>query len=297
MIKRDINMKKNIHGKVRIALLAIWISLAVFAVIWGIEPRWLQEISSQGKLVEATENKLKGDELLRQSNFKEALEAYSHALEILPEMQSSQIGKAISLFKLGNTDQALQIYQNLLNNDPDKPWEIYYNLVSIYEIKRDKEKTISTLEKEIESSPEPFNSYVRLARVYFTSSEWQKALQNYRHAFDNKPDMENEYFSALKSYRVTYKLDSLLVKSIDSYLNTGFDQQVAEKYYAESYEDQLQENPAIAMIYNDAGFCYAMLGDIPSSIPFFQSAVKLQPDNQEYQQNLAKAEHELAESK
>jgi len=83
MIKRDINMKKNIHGKVRIALLAIWISLAVFAVIWGIEPRWLQEISSQGKLVEATENKLKGDELLRQSNFKEALEAYSHALEIL----------------------------------------------------------------------------------------------------------------------------------------------------------------------------------------------------------------------
>jgi len=290
-------MKKNIHKKLRIALLTIWFSLAVFAVIWAIEPLWLQEISSQGKLVEATENKLKGDELLRQSNFKEALKAYSHALEILPEMQSSQIGKAISLSKLGKTDQALQIYNNLLRNDPDKPWEIYYNLVSIYESQLDKDKTISTLEKEIESSPEPFNSYVRLARVYFTSGEWQKALSNYRLAFDNKPDMKNDYLSTLKSDRVTYQMDSLVVKNIDSYLKTGFDQQVADKYYEESYEDQLMNNPALAMIYNDAGFCYAMLGDIESSIPFFRSAVKLQPENQEYQQNLAKAQHELTESK
>jgi len=290
-------MKKNIHGKVRIALLAIWISLAVFAVIWAIEPLWLQEISSQGKLVEATENKLKGDELLRQSNFEEALKAYSHALEILPEMQSSQIGKAISLFKLKKTDQALKIYQNLLKNDPDKPWEIYYNLASIYESLRDKENTISALEKEIESSPDPFNSYVRLAKVYFTSSEWQQALQNYRLAFDYKPDMGNEYISALKSDRVTYKLDSLMVKSIDSYLNTGFDKQVADRYYQVAFEDQLRENPALAMIYNDAGFCYAMLGDIPSSIPFFQTAVELQPDNKDYKQNFAKAQHELAGSK
>ncbi len=286
-------MKKDIHVKVRIGLIIIWSSLLIFAIIWGIKPQWLQDISSQGKLVEATENKLKGDEQLRQKDFKSALESYSHALEILPEMQSAQIGKAIALHQLGNNAEALQIYESLLQKSPDKPWEIYYNLASIYEANRDKDKTIFALNKEIESSPEPFDGYLRLARLYFTSQEWEKALGYYRQAFDNKPDLKNDYLSTLRSEKVTYQKDDELVESIDSYQESGFDEETAKRYYQKPYEDQLQDNPVIAMIYNDAGFCYAMSGDISSSLPFFQSAVKLQPENDEYRQNLAKAEHEL----
>ncbi len=286
-------MKKDIHGKVRIGLIIIWSVLVIFAVIWGIKPQWLQDISSQGKLVEASESKLKGDELLRQNDFKSAMEAYSHALEILPEMQSAQIGKAIALHQLGNDAEAQQICEILLQKEPDKPWEIYYNLASIYEAQRDKEKTISALEKEIESSPEPFDGYVRLARLYFTSQDWEKALGYYRQAFDNKPDLKNDYLSTLRSEKVTYQKDDDLVESIDSYLESGFDEERAKHYYQKPYDDELQDNPVIAMIYNDAGFCYAMLGDISSSLPFFKSAVKLQPENEEYRQNLAKAEHEM----
>jgi tetratricopeptide (TPR) repeat protein len=286
-------MKINIHTKLRIGLLTIWGVLLCFAIIWSIEPQWLQDISSQGKYVEATESKLKGDELLRQNDFQEALAAYSHALEILPDMQSSQIGKAISLHQLGKSTQALQIYKTLLKNKPDKPWEIYYNLASIYETQRDKENTIMALEKEIELSPDPFNSYVRLARVYFTSREWKTALQYYQQAFEHRPDLRNDYLSTLRTERATYKKDKPLVSSIDALLDSGFDQKVAGKYYQKPYTEQLQKNPAVALIYNDSGFCYAMLGDLKSSLPFFQNAVKLQPDNQEYRQNLAKAEHDL----
>ncbi|MCF7912050.1 MAG: tetratricopeptide repeat protein [Candidatus Cloacimonetes bacterium] len=288
-------MKNNIHAKLRLGLLAIWGILIIFAIIWSIEPQWLKNISSQGKLVEATEFKLRGDELLRQRDFTNALAAYSHALGILPEMQSSQIGKAISLHQLGRSAQALQIYNTLLKDNPDKPWEIYYNLASIYESQRDKENTISALEKEIEFSPDPFNSYVRLAGLYFTSSEWQTALQYYRQAFEHKPDLQNDYLSTLRTEKVTYKMDEELVKSIDSFLEKGFDQQIASQYYQKPYDDQLQENPIMARIYNNAGFCYAMMGDLKSSFPFFQTAVKIQPDNQEYRQNLAKAEHDLNE--
>jgi len=286
-------MKINIHTKLRFGLLTIWGILLCFAIIWSIEPQWLKDISSQGKFVEATESKLQGDELLRQSNFQEALAAYSHALEILPEMQSSQIGKAISLQQLGKSAQALKIYNTLLQNEPDKPWEIYYNLATIYESQRDKQNTIMALEKEIELSPEPFNSYVRLARLYFTSSEWKPALQYYHQAFEHKPDLQNDYLSTLRTEIVTYKKDEQLVNSIDNLLNNGFDQNIASLYYQKPYDEQLQKNPAIALIYNDAGFCYAMLGDLKSSLPFFRNAVKLQPDNPEYRQNLAKAEHDL----
>jgi tetratricopeptide (TPR) repeat protein len=286
-------MKKDIHSIVRICVSGIWLVLLIFAIIWYIEPQWLQDISSHGKFAEASENKQKGDELLRQKEFALALEAYSDAVSILPEMQSAQIGKAIALFHLGNPAAALDIYKTLLSQEPDKPWEIYYNLAMIYESQRNLEKTVEVLEKEAEVTPNPFDSNVRLARLYFTSGNWQEALKNYRKAFDHKPDMENDLLSTLRAERATYHQDSLLVKSIDEYLTMDYQTELEDKYYREPYDEELERNPVVAMIYNDAGFCYAMLGDIPSSLPFFQTAVKMQPQNEEYRQNLAKAQSEL----
>jgi len=286
-------MKKDIHFKIRACLITIWGVLVVFAVIWSIEPQWLRDISSQGKIVEASENKLKGDELLRQGEYKLAYKAYFDALKIMPEMQSAQIGKAISLYKMGNLSEALKIYIKLLEKGADKPWEVYFNLAAIYETQRDKEKTIEALKSFIKLSPDPFDGQVRLARLYFTSSNWKQALNYYRLAFQSKPDLENSLISTLKSERVIYQKDSLVVKEIDKLLKTGISDELSGRFYSQPFEEELNKNPVIAMIYNDAGFCYAMHGDIDSSLPFFQTAVKLQPDNREYRQNLLKAQHEL----
>jgi tetratricopeptide (TPR) repeat protein len=262
-------------------------------VIWAIEPQWLKDVSQHGKIVESSENKQKGDELLRQQNYQEALAAYSRALEVLPEMQSARIGSAIALQKLGKTSDAVKIYRELLKEDLDKPWEVYFNLAALYEQQRDKEKTIEALQKAIDTAPDPFDGYVRLARLHFTSSEWKTALRYYNQAFEHKPDIKNDYMATLRSEMVTYSKEEDLKEVIADFIKKGFGESEENKYYAEPYSQQLKENPLIAMIYNDAGFCYAMLGDIASSLPFFRSAVKLQPDNQEYQQNLAKAQHEL----
>lgn len=278
---------------VRIILLAIWCLLICFTVIWFIEPQWLKDISHQGKIVESTENKLKGDELLRQQNFADAYSAYDHALQIRGDMQSAAIGKAIAAEKLNKNNEALNILNSLLDRGADKPWEIYYTLSTIYEKQRDKEKTISSLEKCIEFSPEPFSATMRLARIYFTSSEWKKALVLYNKALDFKPDIKNGYLSTLQTERHTYKLDDEMTSAIDKYIEYGWSKSTENLYYENPYEKALNSNPAMARLFNDIGFCYAMLEDIPASIPYFQQAVKIQPKNKEYQQNLGKAKHEV----
>lgn len=285
---------KSIHQSLRIALIGIWSVLLIFAVIWFIEPQWLKNISQQGKIVEASENKQKGDELLRQRDFKAAYSAYTYAHKILPDMESAQIGQAIALQYMGKYSQALNIYQKLLAEGADKPWEIYVNLAGIYEKKRDKQKTIEALQNAITSSPDPFDGYVRLARLYFTNQEWQNALKYYKLAFDNKPDIINDYLASLKTEKKIYAKDTDISQQIQGYINEGFSEQQKSLYYSDAYKKQLEEDPLIARIYNDAGYCYAMAGDFDTAVSFFRSAVKLQPANSEFQQNLTRAENELS---
>ena len=287
----------KLNKQVRLGLIIIWGCLAVFAVIWYIEPQWLIHISYQGKIVEGTEHKLKGDQMLRQGDFKEAYSAYSRALEIESTLQSAAIGKATAAERLDLDNEALGIYNKLLADGADKPYEIYYNLATLYEKQRNLEKTIEALDSTLVTSPDPFDAYVRLARLYFINSKWKRALYYYRQSFDSKPDLKNDYLSTLRSERNVFMLDESLQKDINSFLEKGFSEAEAALYYQTPYIKALKKDPTIARIYNDAGFCYAMLGDLESSLPFFQEAVNIQPENEEFVQNLAKAQHDLGSSK
>ncbi|MCF7919182.1 MAG: tetratricopeptide repeat protein [Candidatus Cloacimonetes bacterium] len=286
---------EKLNKYVRRVLYFIWSCLLIFAVIWYIEPVWLQGISSQGKIVEGTEHKLKGDELLRQSDFEGAYSSYSRALEIESSLQSAAIGKAIAAERLNHNQEALAIYDKLLSEGAEKPYEIYYNLATIYEKNRDREKTIAALEKVIDTSPAPYDATVRLARLYFTSSQWKKALYYYSLAFETKPDMKNDYLNTLRSARIIYQLDEDLMNDIDKLIETGYTEAAAALYYESPYMESLKSDPTLARIYNDAGYCYASLGDVAAGLPFFQQAAKIQPDNEEYRQNLERAQQELKE--
>lgn len=284
---------KKINNIVRIFLFATWSLLVIFGIFSLAEPQWLKDISHQGKIVEASENKLKGDELLRQRNFPAAYNAYSRALEVLPTMQSAQIGRAIALQQQQKFKAAEDIYLKLLKNEPDKPWEVYYNLSAIYEAQRDKPKTINALQNAVKTSPSPFDVYVRLARLHFTSREWQQALEYYQLAFAAKPDSKNSYLDALRTERVIYGKDEELQGIIDEFIKKGYGEEQQELYFSQAFDEQLQSNKVIARIYNDTGFCYAMMGDLPGSLHYFEQAVKLNPSSEEYRQNLKKANHDI----
>lgn len=274
-------------------LISIWVALLCFAVIWFIEPQWLKDISSQGKIVESTEHKLKGDEMLRQGYFQKAYEAYSKAIQIENTLQAARIGKAIAAEKLGREKESLKILNDLLKINPDKPWEVYLQLSVVYEKLRNKKKTIEALNNCIESSPNPFDATLRLARLYITSSEWQEAYQLYISALDLMPSMINEYRATLKTEKHIYKLDNELKSAIEGHLDNSYDKSIENKYYETPYKLALAKDPIMARIYNDTGFCLAMMDNISASLPYFERAVSIQPQNEEYNQNYQKAKHEL----
>src|ERR1019366_1980402 len=73
---------------------------------------------------------------LRQEDPKSALFSFNGCLELNAAHQEAQFGKAVSLQSLGHSDEAAQIYQKILEHNPDSE-ESLSNLILIGMAKED----------------------------------------------------------------------------------------------------------------------------------------------------------------
>jgi len=274
---------------IRYFLIVIWIILFGFGFISIIKPVWLLNLSETGKSMEAQQSINKGNEALKNKNYKIAMNSYREALEIQPEMEGAYIGLGVSYSKMGAHDKAISIFKKLLRKNPENPYALYYNMAEVYENSGKIEKAVKYYTKSAETAPISFYPYGKIGQIYLNRKKWDNSIIFYKKAIENKLDMKISYEGMLKSGLYKYSNNTEIIENINALLIKGFSKEVQEHYCPDRFQNILSKDKNLANIYNDIGFAYAMKDEMKKAISYFYNALKIFPSSERAKQDLKTA--------
>jgi Flp pilus assembly protein TadD/ketosteroid isomerase-like protein len=116
--------------------------------------------------------------LHRAGQHQQALERVNKLLAAKPKDAQARFLKGLILTEMGNTKEAMEIFQRLTQDFPELP-EPYNNLAVLYASQGQYEKARAALEQSIRTHPSYATAYENLGDVYakLASQAYDKALQ------------------------------------------------------------------------------------------------------------------------
>ncbi|UCF80136.1 MAG: tetratricopeptide repeat protein [Acidobacteriota bacterium] len=178
--------------------------------------RWQGNIYYRGQQLEEAERLyLKAIALAK----IEALERGGH------EVQSGDLGEALSLFHQDKPKEALAKFQETVKLSPSDAM-LYADLAWVYYWEDETEKAFAEFQKAIELNPRDVELRDELAWLYFEDGQYEEAHAEYRKAFEIAPNnvflhsnfgwlylFGGEYEKALAQFQKTLKLDPNYVEA------------------------------------------------------------------------------------
>ena len=119
-------------------------------------------------------------------------------IEVLPEGQAAFV-QAMAMEQSGNLDGAIQIYNQILNGDPNNQ-PAYFQLRNIYSKTGDPATGILLIKNWLKNHPEDLQSELTLGEFYFHNQEQGKALEIWRHFRKNKLTNQTTYRLLFHTY-------------------------------------------------------------------------------------------------
>lgn len=244
-----------------------------------------------------------GDLAFKNNNIDVTVECYKKVLEANPLNRTIMVKLATILqtYYPENTDEAIDVYEKLLEFDIDTP-QIYYELGHLYMSKNDKLNSISAFKLAVEKEPDnPFfnNS---LGYAYARAELYEDAISHYQKAIALNPDAEwtsivcqalgsiyAEHTGNVEAAISTYQAGLILdPKNYDLYLALG------DIYMADydidnairSYCDAITLCPEDYKAYSKAGIALWEKDYLEEALVAYHKAVELRPDNEFAQNNL-----------
>ena len=119
-------------------------------------------------------------------------------IEVLPEGQAAFV-QAMAMEQSGNLDGAIQIYNQILNGDPNNQ-PAYFQLKNIYSKTGDPASGIPLIKNWLKNHPEDLQSELTLGEFYFRNQEQEKALEIWRHFRKTKLTNQTTYRLLFHTY-------------------------------------------------------------------------------------------------
>ncbi|MFD1553494.1 hypothetical protein DNU06_07415 [Putridiphycobacter roseus] len=200
---------------------------------------------------------------------------------------------------------AIRILEELLIISPDNESAIY-EIAYCYERIGDFDKCISCYKQYIDNHPYSFTAWYNLGNIYFLKKNIEKALWAYDYAIIINENFSSAYFNMGNTYMQIEEYS----KAIDSYKSCiAIDEEddLAWCYLGEAYErigdldnalqcykDALKFNPQLADAYVGIGIVKDLQDKTAQAISYFQKAISLQPNNDNYHHVIGEALYKLA---
>ncbi|MEW5821899.1 MAG: tetratricopeptide repeat protein [Cyanobacteriota bacterium] len=208
---------------------------------------------------------------------------------------SHDLLKAIELKSAGNIIESEKIFNNILEENPENLWSIYY--LSLIQIEKSNlEEAKELINKNISINPNFFASYYALGIINDIEGNNEKAIESYKQAILLNPDSQNshyrlgldylkqnEYEQAEKEFQITLAIypehnGALQNIGLINLKKSNFEK--ANKYFKLSLRtDSL----------NNLGNLLLQSSELEKAIEIFSLALKLEPDNDILNYNIAKA--------
>ena len=277
---------KNSEDKfIRYSLTSIWGILILFGFISIIQPQWLVNISSPGKMTEAIHIRNAGDLLLKSGKYRAAINQYKRAIIIQPDLISAIGNLGICYTQLKRYDDAIKIFKYLLKTDTENTHTNYYNLAELYKRKGNIDSAIECYIKSAETNPYPIYSYQYLGELYLKLQKWDLAVETFKLALANKLTLENSYYGMLKGVEKYSQDKSEILKTVKLLQKNPIE---FRNYDNKIFELMLKKDKEIAKTYNLLGYAYFRNNNFSEARSNYEIALNIWPDFAEAKQNLKK---------
>lgn len=287
-------IEDNLHKIISYAVFSIWGVIIIMGILTLVKPKWLVDISNPGKISEAMTYKTYGDGYLKEGNYNSAISSYMKALDTKPDMVSVQVNLAFAFYKIKETKRAIDLLNNVLANSTENSYKIYFILAKINESLGNNDLATQYYQKSVVSSDFPYHVYRKLGKKYNSEKRWDDAIAVYKSALDNTIyKMTNSYIGMLKRDLFLYAEQPDIKNKIQEILEQDINKNDFSIYDNDIFVALNDSSKTHSVIYDQIGFAYAMKGQFDSSIVYFNTALKINPENISASNNLLAAKERI----
>ena len=273
------------NRKVTFIIITLWTVLILFGLISIFPPDLLLKMSDIGKISEASDLKHEADRYLHAGEYNKAAGIYEYVLELCPEMEGaiSNLGTAYS--RSGRSQDAINIFEALLEKKPKREDILYHNLAEIHEKRGTLGKAIRYYLKAAESAPYPENSYQKLGELLMQRKKFDKAILAFNESLNHKSNLYNSYLGMLKHDLLFFNEEAEDYKAIKKQIE-NIQELNLSIYDSLIFNDLLLRDKGIAKVMNNLGYCNAMFSESLEAEKFFQMAIDIWPEFSDAKNNL-----------
>ena len=225
--------------------------------------------------------------MLRQTN--SAIEHYSHAIELDPNLAEAYNNRGNAYCDIGEVDRAIEDYIKMIELQPNDA--IAYNNRGIaYGIKDEINLAIKDFNAAIQLKRDYAIAYNNRGAVYRSKGDYDRAIEDCNKAIDLERDYAEPYSNRGAAYRNKGDYDraiedhntaiQLKPDFVEAYYNRGivyyekheFDRAIAD------YNAAIERKPDLAPAYNNRGNAYSRKGDDKLAIEDYTTTIELEPE-------------------
>ena len=199
---------------------------------------------------------VKGLTYQNRRNYEKALEHYTEALRLNPQLAGAYNNRGNVYNSMGEHDCAIRDFIKAIQLRPDFA-DAYNNRGNAYDKRGDSDRAIEDFTKAIQLKPDLVEACYNLGGAYFKKGNFDRAVVEYTKAINLKPDYREAYYNRGVAYHNEGKVDLAIVE----------------------YTKAINLNPNYANAYNNRGVAYYGKGDYKKAIVDFNRAIDLSPDD------------------
>ena len=232
---------------------------------------------------------LRGTKQNSDSDYEEAIESLSKAIELDSDYTNAYNNRGISYAELGHPQKAINDYSNAIELGPDYAIA-YSNRGVMYAALGEDQRAIDDYNRAIQLDPEYTDAYSNRGNRYAALGEDQRAIDDYNRAIETDPDYTDAYHNrgvryaaigedqkAINDYDIAIELDP---EDTDAYSNRGnrYAAMGEDQKALDDYNKAIELDPDCADAYGNRGVRYAALGEDQKAIDDYNRAIELDPE-------------------
>lgn len=238
----------------------------------------------------------KGEELIKQGNFDEALAILEEVLKIKPESASVRIIMGRAYEEKKENEKAYQLYKEAVEKNPE--YLRAHNTVADFLLKTGNMKeALLSLEKAAEISPNNANRQVKIGKLALEEDgDPEKAQRVFKMAMKQNPQMAEEIAEVyLKNGKaeeaeMLFRTSLAQKENVHVYNRLGIALRRQKKWEKaiEDYKKALRMEPKNEMIFFNMGMAYLEGDKKKDAIQHFKEALEINPNFTEAKKMLQK---------
>lgn len=236
------------HGTIRAKvvpwiLVGLWCLLMLFGIVSIIDPPWLRSLSESGAAAEAISYADRGDQRVREGDFRGGLWWYEKALKADPTSIATRANAAVAYGQLGRHDEGIRLLREVMTDDVKRRGVLLYNLAELYRRKGDLREAIRFYGEALDARGRPELIHARLAECHVAMGDTLAAREDYRRALAAWEDPATHYRTMLVAAVGTIEEEHASYAPAEAALARGITAADLERYDLETLRAQLERDP------------------------------------------------------